>query len=1175
MATLTTNISLTKPELSDTTKIREDINSNSDIIDGRFSSIYMAVQAKNAVTITGGSITGITDLAIADGGTGASTATAAFNALAPTTTQGDIIYSDGTNNVRLAKGTEDYVLTMGATIPEWAAAAAVGANTALSNLASVAINAALVLGTSNAYALGSTTKMWADLFLASGAVINFNNGNYTLTHSAGILTLSGTLALGANNLTMTGSLGVTGSRLTKIWTAALESTADITINGTALASIYSPIAGSASITTIGTVTSGTLSTGAVLADVTMTLGSDADGDVYYRASNKLTRLAKGTAAQVLAMNGGATAPEWVAAGAGSVTTSGTPVDNDYAKFTAAAVIEGRSYAEVKTDLNLIKCNNAGTTAPTANEDSDDGYAVNSIWGDTTNDKSYICLDATVASAVWKEISGATLALDNLSSVAINTSLISDTQDTDSLGSTSKEWLNLYIGDAGKIYIGLVQDLNIYRSSANVMTLTASSGVVTSAGLTVGGTLALGANSITMSGSIGVTGTRVTKGWFTDLQVTNAIAGSITGTAAIATGFTCTDNESEDLACPIVFVDGATGAQGAETDSDLHYNPSTGTVTATIYAGDGSLLTGVGEAAASALTISAKAAEDIDKGEVVYISGATGQTPDVSLADNTVAGKACPIGVAAETKTTGQTILIRVAGQLTGVNTSAFSDGDCLFLSTAGGLVAIAPTSGVILHVANVEYDAVAGKLLISISRKPQKGATSGTDLYTRLGDSIGVNKIEYRDYANNVVGYIDSDGKADFTSLTLDNPLLPTQGGTGVAQASASSTLTISGAYAITITVTEATGVTLPASGTLATLAGTEELTNKTLTSPNVNEAVALTSTSTKLNYITSATGTTGTTSTNIVFSTSPTLVTPVLGLATGSVIDLAYTNTVAGGDHGFQSHIKQETNALTGELHGAYITASNNQSGACSGTIRGLEVKARTKYPAGTGGTVVVLEGVSISADSKDQSVTTMRGIEVMLDGSTGGTVTEGVGIRIANNMQADKTTTMTALQIYSDSFAYDYGIDMSQGAGGMTIDIKLSKGETIANNVDGIIDIEGELDMNAHTIGFTQQTVSYNSGTTTVDWKLGNKAIMTFGAGNITTFAFTNPTNPCNLLLKIVQDGTGSRTVTNWDADIKWVGGTKPTLTTTVNGIDVISGYWDGINYFCVASLAFAVPA
>jgi hypothetical protein len=59
----------------------------------------------------------------------------------------------------------------------------------------------------------------------------------------------------------------------------------------------------------------------------------------------------------------------------------------------------------------------------------------------------------------------------------------------------------------------------------------------------------------------------------------------------------------------------------------------------------------------------------------------------------------------------------------------------------------------------------------------------------------------------------------------------PANGGTGVSN-NAASTLTISGAFATTLTVTAGTGVTLPTTGTLATLAGSETLTNKTLTSP-------------------------------------------------------------------------------------------------------------------------------------------------------------------------------------------------------------------------------------------------------------------------------------------------------------------------------------------------------
>lgn len=54
---------------------------------------------------------GNADVAIADGGTGQSTATAGFNALDPLTTKGDIVVHDGTNSIRVAVGTNGHVLT--------------------------------------------------------------------------------------------------------------------------------------------------------------------------------------------------------------------------------------------------------------------------------------------------------------------------------------------------------------------------------------------------------------------------------------------------------------------------------------------------------------------------------------------------------------------------------------------------------------------------------------------------------------------------------------------------------------------------------------------------------------------------------------------------------------------------------------------------------------------------------------------------------------------------------------------------------------------------------------------------------------------------------------------------------------------------------------------------------
>jgi len=78
---------------------------------------------------------------------------------------------------------------------EYSLTAPSGANTALSNLASVAINTTLVSDTDNTDALGTSAIAWSDLFLGSGAVITFNSApstaDVTITHSANALTLAG------------------------------------------------------------------------------------------------------------------------------------------------------------------------------------------------------------------------------------------------------------------------------------------------------------------------------------------------------------------------------------------------------------------------------------------------------------------------------------------------------------------------------------------------------------------------------------------------------------------------------------------------------------------------------------------------------------------------------------------------------------------------------------------------------------------------------------------------------------------------------------------------------------------------------------------------------------------------------------------------------------------------
>lgn len=78
-----------------------------------------------------------------------------------------------------------------------------------------------------------------------------------------------------------------------------------------------------------------------------------------------------------------------AGGGGTVDTSGTPVANDFARFTDADTIEGRSYSEVRTDLGLVIGTDVqGVLAEGAFVDGDktklDGIEASADVTDTTN-----------------------------------------------------------------------------------------------------------------------------------------------------------------------------------------------------------------------------------------------------------------------------------------------------------------------------------------------------------------------------------------------------------------------------------------------------------------------------------------------------------------------------------------------------------------------------------------------------------------------------------------------------------------------------------------------------------------------------------------------------------------------------------------------------------------------
>lgn len=114
------------------------------------------------------------------------------------------------------------------------------------------------------------------------------------------------------------------------------------------------------------------------------------------------------------------------------------------------------------------------------------------------------------------------------------------------------------------------DLNTISSTSGNINITPVAG----SAIVLDATISVDAGVVTGITSLGVTGTRVTAGFFTDLTVTNAIAGSITGNAATVT----TANEATDTTCFVTFASAATGSLPVLTNTNMTFNSNTGVAT---------------------------------------------------------------------------------------------------------------------------------------------------------------------------------------------------------------------------------------------------------------------------------------------------------------------------------------------------------------------------------------------------------------------------------------------------------------------------------------------------------------------------------------------------------------------------------------------------------------------
>ena len=292
-------------------------------------------------------------------------------------------------------------------------------------------------------------------------------------------------------------------------------------------------------------------------------------------------------------------------GEASVDTSGAPVQYDIARFTDADTIEGRSYAELKADLDL----EIGTDV----EAHDDGLL--SIAGLTTAANKSIYTTALDTYAVYDLTAFARTILDDADASAVRTTIdalqdVANAIDSDHYTDSSIDHEHLapdVISGMADVTSADVDYILIWDATDSALKKCDMAEVRGGGGATawddIGnpdandeidfGAFVIelnvenfqigdgGANYVDFNGGnmtfagtadIDLPNNSVDSG---DLNFNFATSSSEGGEA---TTFNCTDNENEALACPLIFVDGATGAQGAETDGDITYNPSTGTLT---------------------------------------------------------------------------------------------------------------------------------------------------------------------------------------------------------------------------------------------------------------------------------------------------------------------------------------------------------------------------------------------------------------------------------------------------------------------------------------------------------------------------------------------------------------------------------------------------------------------